>query len=74
MLHSERELEFAIFVIENVAAQLGVSGDRIYRALTKNSSILNDYVIPSYDVLHTQGKEFIVRDVLSMMKKAGVFI
>lgn len=72
MLHSERELEFAIFAIENVAAQLGVSGDRVYRALTEDSSILNDYIIPSYDVLHTQGKEFIVSDVLNMMEKAGV--
>lgn len=72
VLHSERELEFAIFAIENVAAQLGVSGDRVYRALTEDSSILNDYIIPSYDVLHTQGKEFIVSDVLNMMEKAGV--
>ncbi len=73
-MRNERELEFAIFVIENVAARLGVSGDRVYRALTRDSDILGRYVVPSYDVLHTQGKEFIVADVLDAMRKAGVSV
>lgn len=66
------QLEFAVFAIENVAAELGTSGDRVYRALAEDSSILGDYIIPFYDVLHTQGKEYIVRDILEVMQRKGV--
>ena len=59
-IEKSRELEFAIFCIENVAAKLGVSAEKVYNALAEKSDILNDYIIPEYEVLHTQGKEYIV--------------
>lgn len=62
-IEKSRELEFAIFCIENIAAKLGVSAEKVYDALTEKSDILNDYIIPEYEILHTQGKEYIV-DVL----------
>ena len=40
--------------------------------LTKQSNILFGYVIPSFDVLHTQGKNYIVDDLLSLMRERGV--
>jgi len=40
--------------------------------LTEKSDILDSYVIPCYDVLHTQGKNYIVNDILDYMKKRGV--
>lgn len=69
---SERELEFAVFCLENVAARLGKGAEEVYRAWTDESDILRQYVIPSYDVLHTQGKEYIVDDILDVMKERGV--
>ena len=67
-IEKSRELEFAIFCIENVAAKLGVSAEKVYDALTEKSDILNDYIIPEYEILHTQGKEYIVDDI----KERGV--
>lgn len=67
-----RELEFAIFCIENIAAKLGVSAEKVYDALTEKSDILNDYIIPEYEILHTQGKEYIVDDIIEVMKERGV--
>ena len=32
---NSRELEFAVFCIENVAAKLGVDAERVYRAFTE---------------------------------------
>ena len=32
-----RELEFAVFCIENVAAKLGVNAERVYRHLPKKA-------------------------------------
>lgn len=71
-ISSLAELEFAVFCIENVALKLGVSGDRIYRAFIEQSDILNSYIVPCCDVLHTQSREYIVEDLLSLMRERGV--
>ena len=71
-IEKSRELEFAIFCIENVAAKLGVSAEKVYTALAEKSDILNDYIIPEYEILHTQGKEYIVDDIIEVMKERGV--
>lgn len=71
-IEKSRELEFAIFCIENVAAKLGVSAEKVYNALAEKSDILNDYIIPEYEILHTQGKEYIVDDIIEVMKERGV--
>ena len=71
-IEKSRELEFAIFCIENIAAKLGVSAEKVYDALTEKSDILNDYIIPEYEILHTQGKEYIVDDIIEVMKERGV--
>ena len=65
-------LEFIIFCIEEVAAKLQLPGNIVYDMLTKKSRILSDYIVPSYDVLHTQGKQYIVDDIISLMKEEGV--
>ena len=57
---------------ENVAAKLGVNAERIYRAFTEKSDILNSYIVPEYEVLHTQSREYIVDDLLEVMKERGV--
>ena len=66
------ELEFAVFCIENVAIKLGISAEKVYDLLTKKSDILNGYIVKDYDVLHTQGKEYIVDDIIELMKDRGV--
>ena len=71
-IEKSRELEFAIFCIENIAAKLGVSAEKVYDALTEKSDFLNDYIIPEYEILHTQGKEYIVDDIIEVMKERGV--
>ena len=71
---TERELEFAVFCIENVAAALNRPSSAVYNALTQKSHILNQYIIPSYDVLHTQGKDYIVNDILEVMAERSVSV
>lgn len=66
------ELEFAVFCIENVAAKLGVGAERVYQAFTEKSDILNGYIVPEYEVLHTQSLEYIVDDLLDVMQERGV--
>ncbi|MCL2496170.1 MAG: DUF3791 domain-containing protein [Clostridiales bacterium] len=69
---NKNELDFAVFCIESVAKQLDISGSDVYGLLTINSKILDDYIIPCSDVLHTQGKEYIVSDIIEYMRREGV--
>lgn len=73
-ISNSKELEFAIFCIENVAIHLGVPAEQIYEALTSKSNLLNQYIIPEYEILHTQSKEYIVADIIDAMKDMGVEI
>lgn len=65
-------LEFVIFCIENIAIKIGVSGEIVYAALTEKSNILRNYIVPCYEALHTQGKEYIIDDIMRVMEKEGV--
>ena len=69
---SKSVLDFAIFCIEGVAERLRLPGNIVYDLLTRKSHILNDYIVPSYDVLHTQSKQYVVDDIISFMKEEGV--
>ena len=74
IIKNEKELEFAIFCIENLANRLKVPAPMVYTALAEKSDILTGYIIPCYEALHTQGKEYIVDDILETMKIKGVQI
>ena len=63
---------FAVFCIESLAEELGMTGDKIYKILTESSDILDAYIIPYYDALHTQGKSYIVHELKELMQKQGV--
>ena len=69
-----KELGFSVFCIESVAEHLGIKGDRAYKLLTEESNILDTYIIPCYDVLHTQGKEYIVNELIEVMREKGISV
>ena len=71
---TKKELDFAIFCIENVAEYLGLKSDEIYKLLTEKTDILDNYIIPCYDALHTQGKEYLVEDIVEYMREKGLAV
>ncbi|MCI8897392.1 MAG: DUF3791 domain-containing protein [Lachnospiraceae bacterium] len=71
-IKNSRELEFAVFCIENVAAKLGVGAERVYRAFTEKGDILHGYIVPEYEILHTQSREYIVEELLDVMNERGI--
>lgn len=74
VIKTERELEFAIFCIENVAVRLGIAAEKLYELLTVKSNILNSYIVPCYEILHTQGKDYIVDDIIETMREQGLSV
>jgi len=68
---SPEQLFFAVFCIEALADDLSTTGDKIYRMFAEESDILDKYVIPCYDVLHTQGRGYIVDDLKQLLREGG---
>ena len=71
-IKNTNELEFAVFCIENLAIRLGKNAEEIYKMLTEESNILSGYIIPEYEILHTQSKDYIVDDIISLMRERGI--
>lgn len=69
---NEKNIEFVIFCVEGIAEKLNIESKEAYKLLEKDSDIIGEYIIPFYEALHTQGKEYIVNDILEVMKMRGV--
>ena len=62
---------FITYIIGNLSRRLGIPQKEVYQKL-KTSIILSDYIIPSYDVLHSFSKEYLMDDLTSYMQEKGV--
>lgn len=62
------QLDFTVYCIGSIADALKTNAREVYQLL-KDSGILTNYIIPSYDVLHTFSKEYLVDDIVSLMKE-----
>ena len=71
MAIDRNQLEFSLYCVENLAAELGKDTVEVYDLL-KGSGILYDYIVPLYDILHTQSRDYIVEDILETMRKKGI--
>ena len=70
----QMSLNLHFFCIESVAERLHQDPVKVYNALTKDSDLLNSYIVPLYDILHTQSKQYIVDDIIEVMKSRGIDI
>ena len=71
-IENTNQLEFAVFCIENIAIRLEKNAEEIYKMLTEESNILSGYIIPEYEILHTQSKDYIIDDIISLMRERGI--
>lgn len=69
----EKELSFSIFILYSLAETWGMTPSAVYKILN-TTGILDNYIIAGYDMLHTQGKEYLVEDITEFVKEKGVTI
>lgn len=62
---------FVTYCIGNLSRRLNLSSAEVYRRL-KQSGILTGYIVLSYDVLSTYGKEYLMEDLVEYMREKGV--
>ncbi len=65
------QVEFVTYCIGNLSQRLGISQTEVYNLLAK-SGILSDYIIASYDVLHTFGKDYLMDDLIGYMREKAL--
>ena len=68
---TERELSFSIYMLYSLADRWKKSPASVYQILN-STGILDDYIIACYDVLHTQGKEYLVEDITEYVRANGI--
>lgn len=66
----EYQLDFITYCVGNLADRLNMSASKVYKML-RSTDILNGYMIPCYDVLHTFSMEYIMDDLINLLKKRG---
>lgn len=67
----KKTLEFVTFCISKLSIMLNLPQKEIYSRL-KKSGILYEYIIPSYDVLHTFSSRYLMEDLTDYMREKGV--
>ncbi len=67
----KKTLEFVTFCISKLSVLQKLPQKEIYRRL-KKSGILYEYIIPSYDVLHTFSSRYLIEDLTEYMREKGV--
>ena len=67
----KKTLEFVTFCITKLSILLKLPQKEIYTRL-KSSGILYEYIVPSYDVLHTFSSRYLMEDLTEYMREKGV--
>lgn len=65
------EMEFVIFCIEELAVECQMSGQEMYQFLNEKTRIIQEYIIPNYEVLHSMGRDAIVEDLQKLLLEKG---
>ena len=63
-------LDFITFCVGSLSDALRMSASQVYGAL-RSSGVLNDYIVPCYDVLHTFSKDYLVEELTEVLKERG---
>lgn len=64
-------LQFVTYCISKLSQYLNMPQGEVYSRLN-SSGILYDYIIPSYDILHTFSSRYLMEDITDYMRQKGV--
>ena len=65
-----KNLTFVVFLLHILAKAWHKMPSDVY-AVLKDSGVLDGYILPSYDVLHTLGARYLVQDITGCVKDWG---
>ena len=63
-------MEVIVYMIHACSKKWGQSPATVYRRMSEGNCI-KGYLVPHYEVLHTQGTQFVVEDIEEYIGKKG---
>lgn len=72
-MEKQNELKFNIYLLYSIAEAWKKKPAEVYEILNR-TEILDGYILPCYDTLHTQGKECLVEDITEFAREKGELV
>lgn len=66
-------MEFVVYLIHACANKWNKSPKQVYMKM-KEAGCIDKYLVPNYDILHTQGSNYLVDDIKKYLAIRGVMI
>lgn len=71
---TEEQLYFAIYCVTALSRNTNKTPDEVYDLLANKTNIMDDYIIKYYDTLHTQGEDYIVSEIMDLLKEKEISV
>ncbi len=68
-----KEMTFVIFLIHALAKAWNKIPAEVY-AILNDTLIIDEYVVPSYDALHTLGEQYLIQDITEFVQEKGIIL
>ena len=66
-------LSFVVYMIHRCANQWGMSPSKVYQMLER-SGCIKSYLVPHYDILHTQSSSYVLEDIRRYLQQRGIVV
>ena len=70
---NKESLSFVIYMIHRCAGKWKMTPSKVYRILDE-SGCIRSYLVPHYDVLHTQSSVYVLDDIQQYLQKRGIIV
>lgn len=67
------KMSFVVYLIHACSAKWNKTPEEVYRLL-KSTGCIDNYLVPNYDILHTQGTQYLVDDLQGYLELRGVTV
>ena len=69
----KNEMVFITFLLYQLAEAWDVLPSTAYKKLSE-ANVIDGYILPCYDTLHTLGSKYLVEDITEVMAERGVAV
>ena len=70
---NKESFSFVVYIIHACANKWDMLPSKVYQKL-QNAECIDRYLVPHYDILHTQGTDYIVDDIEKYLEVRGIAI
>ncbi|MBO4334136.1 MAG: DUF3791 domain-containing protein [Paludibacteraceae bacterium] len=68
---NKESLDFTIYCIGIMSESLGIDEREVYNLMQKGG-IIEGYIVPCFDVLHSFSRDYIIEDLTTLMREKGL--